>query len=93
MATRKTAPKVEASKAPAAPKANAEVSKLTKRVADLEKQVADLTAQCQSTSGGTDEQLREALSTLRQHFNGLCKILHEAPSHAVVSKHIARLLR
>ena len=36
MATRKTTPKTAAPKAPAAPKASAEVSKLTKRVADLE---------------------------------------------------------
>lgn len=93
MATKKTTPKATSPSAPATPKASAEVSKLTKRVADLEKQVADLAAQCQSAAGGNDEQLREALSTLQQHFNGLCKILHESPSQAVVSKHIARLLR
>ena len=91
MATRKTT-KTAGTKA-AAPKTPAEVSKLTKRVEELEKQFADLTAQCQSTSGGTDEKLREEHSKLQQQFNGLCKILHESPSQFVVAKHIARLLR
>ena len=94
MATTRTKKAAGASK-PAAPKAaakpapakNAELDKLTKRVADLEKQVAELRAAPAPTDGG----LRAELVSLRSQFQKVVEILHQQSDARVVSKLIGRL--
>ena len=96
MATTRTKKAAGASK-PAAPKAaakpapakNAELDKLTKRVADLEKQVAELKAAPAPVDGG----LRAELVSLRSQFQKVVTVLHENNDSRVIAKLVGRIFR
>mgnify|MGYP001242734472 CR=1 FL=1 len=83
-ASKPAAPKPAAKPAPAK---NAELDKLTKRVAQLEKQVASL----ESAPAPADTGLRAELTSLREQFHKFATILHEQSDQRVISKLIGRL--